>query len=199
MNHRIRVPQIRLIGSDGSQLGVFQTEKAVERARDEGLDLVEISPNASPPVCKIMDYGKYKYEKQKKQHESKKQQVKVQLKEVKMRPNIDDHDLMTKLKHVRRFLEAKDKAKVTVQFRGRENLYADRGLTVIQRIIKEVEDLGYPEYEPKREGRTLATVIIPGKPSPKKESINKPRLVKDKDPAQKDEKKSKGPTIIERG
>jgi translation initiation factor IF-3 len=161
MNRMIRIPQIRLIGADGEQLGIFQTDKALSMAQDQGLDLVEISPNAKPPVCKIMDYGKYKYQQQKKQHENKKHQVKIQVKEVKVRPNIDDHDLMVKIKHVRRFLEGNDKAKVSVQFRGRENLHVDRGEQVVDKIIEEVKDLGEAESRPKKEGKTLSVILAP--------------------------------------
>lgn len=130
-------------------------------AQDEGLDLVEIDPNAKPPVCKILDYGKYKYMKQKQQHESRKRQTVVHLKEIKLRPNIDSHDLEFKIRHVRRFLEEKDKAKITVQFRGREMQHMERARDVINRILKELEDVGVVEAPPKVEGRTLSMVLMP--------------------------------------
>ncbi len=161
MNQFIRVPQIRLIASDGKQLGLYATDAAWRMAQEEGLDLVEIDPNSKPPVCKIMDYGKYKYNLQKKQHENKKRQTVVHLKEIKLRPNIDEHDLMVKIKHVHRFLEDKDKAKITVQFRGREMQHMERARDVLQKVIKETEKLGEVELHPKVEGRTLSMVLIP--------------------------------------
>lgn len=161
INQFIRVPQIRLIGSDGNQLGLFATEAALKMAREEGLDLVEISPQAKPPVCKIMDYGKYKYNQQKKMHASRKHQTVIHVKEVKMGPNIDTHDLEFKKRHIRRFLEGKDKAKVIVQFRGREVQYKERGLEILNKIIKEMEDIGQIEFPPKMEGRFLSTVLAP--------------------------------------
>ncbi|MBI2340540.1 MAG: translation initiation factor IF-3 [Deltaproteobacteria bacterium] len=161
INHMIRGPQVRLIGSDGRQLGIFAVDGAVKMAQEEGLDLVEISPAASPPVCKVMDYGKYKYQQQKKQHDSKKHQTVVHLKEVKIRPNIDEHDLAVKIRHVRRFLENKDKAKITVQFRGREMQHIDRGREVMEKVVKEIVDVGEPEKAAKMEGRNLMAVLTP--------------------------------------
>lgn len=163
MNRRIKVPQIRLIDHTGAMQGLFSTEAAVKMAEEEGLDLVEVDPNAKPPVCKIMDYGKHKYQLQKKQHESKKKQIVVHVKEIKMRPNIDEHDIAFKLNHIRRFLEGKDKAKVTMQFRGREMQHIDRGRDVMERIIKEVEDIGKVEAQPKMEGRSLSMILVPSK------------------------------------
>ncbi|MBX7149362.1 translation initiation factor IF-3 [bacterium] len=161
MNRQIRVPQIRLIGSGGEQMGLFATDGAIKIAFDEGLDLVEIDPNANPPVCKIMDYGKYKYQLQKRQHESKKKQIVVHVKEIKIRPNIDEHDIEFKLNHVRRFLEDKDKAKITLQFRGREMMHADRGKELMDKFIKGTEGLGEVETPPKMEGRNLSMVLTP--------------------------------------
>lgn len=161
MNFNIRVPQIRLIASDGKQLGVFATDGAIKMAQEEGLDLVEIDPNAKPPVCKIMDYGKYKYTLQKKQHENKKRQVVVHVKEIKLRPNIDEHDLEFKIRHVRRFLGDKDKAKVTVQFRGREMQHIDRAREILSRFLKNLDDVGEIEMPPKVEGRTLSMIVMP--------------------------------------
>lgn len=162
-NFRIRVPKVRVIASDGEQIGILDTKEAIRMAEDQGLDLVEISPNAEPPVCKIMDYGKYKYEQQKKEQESKKKQVVVQVKEIKLRPNTDIHDINFKLKHVRRFLEQKDKAKISIQFRGREMIHVDRAKENLNKIIDEVKDLGVPEREPKMEGRTLSVILQPVK------------------------------------
>lgn len=161
MNRRIRVPKIRLIGSEGQQLGIFATDGAMKMAGEEGLDLVEISPNADPPVCKIMDYGKYKYLQQKKKQESKKHQVVIHVKEIKLRPNIGEHDLQFKIGHVRRFLEGKDRAKVTIQFRGREMQHIGRAREVVNRILKDTEDLGEVERPAKVEGRTLSMVLMP--------------------------------------
>jgi translation initiation factor IF-3 len=161
MNERIRVPEIRVIGSDGSQLGLMAPIDALRMAKDEGYDLVEISPTAKPPVCKIMDYGKHKYEKQKKDHESKKKQVKITLKEIKLRPNTDKHDIEFKMKHVRRFLENKDKAKITIQHRGREMMHINRSREILKNIIEGLADVGEAEMQPKIEGRTLSVIIGP--------------------------------------
>lgn len=163
VNRRIRVPEVRLIDFDGSQLGLFQTMDAIKLAEERGYDLVEISPTARPPVCKIMDYGKYKYEMAKKAHEAKKHQVVVHLKEVKMRPSTDDHDLQTKIKHIRRFIEEGNKAKVTVQFRGREMSHRELGERVILRVIAEIGELAVVEQTPKQEGRFLTTILAPNK------------------------------------
>jgi len=157
----IRSPQVRLISSDGRQLGIFAVDGAVKMAQEEGLDLVEISPQAKPPVCKVMDFGKYKYIQQKKQHDSKKHQTVVHLKEIKLRPNIDEHDLVVKIKHVQRFLENKDKAKITIQFRGREMQYVNRGREVMNRVVKETVNFGEPEKEAKLEGKNLIVVLTP--------------------------------------
>ncbi len=161
VNDEIRVPQVRLIGSDGKQLGLFATDGAIKLAREEGLDLVELDPNAKPPVCKIVDYGKYKYMLQKKQHESKKHQIVVHIKEIKIRPNIDEHDIEFKLRHVKRFLGDKDKVKVTVQFRGREIQHVERGMDVLKRFIKETEDVGQIDTPPKLEGKSMSMILSP--------------------------------------
>lgn len=136
-------------------------DEARKIAEEEGLDLVEISPTAKPPVCKIMDYGKYKYEKQKKEQESRKKQTKVVVKEIKLRPSTDVHDVNFKMKHVRRFLEHKDKAKIIIQFRGREMAHMNRGQEMLNRIISELSDVGQPEVAPRVEGRTLSVVLAP--------------------------------------
>jgi len=135
--------------------------EALAAATEFGLDLVEVSPTAKPPVCKIMDYGRYKYEQTKKQHEAKKKQATFQLKEIKVRPKTGDHDLQTKLGHIRKFLERKDKVKVTVMFRGREIALSDRGRQLLQQIAAEVEDLSTVEQYPKFEGRTMIMVLSP--------------------------------------
>lgn len=150
-----------MIAADGEQLGILLTSEALKIAEEQGYDLVEVSPNAEPPVCKIMDFGKYKYEEQKKKQESKKKQTVVVVKEIKLRPNTDTHDIDFKMKHIRRFLEGKDKAKVTMQFRGREMMYVDRGKEVLKKIITDVADLGTPEREPRMEGRMLSVILQP--------------------------------------
>ena len=152
---------MRLIGSDAKQLGLFATDGAIKLAMEEGLDLVEVDPNAKPPVCKIVDYGKYKYTLQKKQHESKKHQVVVHLKEIKLRPNIDEHDIEFKLRHVRRFLEDKNKAKITIQFRGREVQHIDRGREILDRILKATEDVGVIDMPAKLEGKNMSMILAP--------------------------------------
>lgn len=163
MNRYIRVPEVRLIDSDGKQLGVYVTSKALELAQNQGLDLVEVSPDAKPPVCKIMDYGKYKYEQTKKLKEAKKHQVVVILKEVKFRPNTDEHDFNFKLKNINRFLDDGNKVKVTMVFRGREMVYREKGRETLKRIAQEVADKAVPEVEPKMEGRQMFLILAPGK------------------------------------
>ena len=150
-----------MIDPDGNQIGVMPVPQALAAAQEFGLDLVEVSPNAKPPVCKIMDYGRYKYEQTKKQHEAKKKQATFQLKEIKVRPKTGDHDLQTKLGHIKKFLERKDKVKVTVMFRGREIALADRGRELLGLIATEVEGLASIEQEPKFEGRTIMMILAP--------------------------------------
>jgi translation initiation factor IF-3 len=157
----IRAPKIRLIGSAGEQLGLYTPESALKMAEDEGLDLVEISPKSDPPVCKIMDYGKYKYEQQKKLQESKKKQTVTVVKEIKLRPTTDQHDLEFKMKHVRRFIEDKDKAKITIQFRGREMAYVERAKATLNKIVADLIDIAVAESSPKVEGRTLSVILAP--------------------------------------
>lgn len=175
INDRIRVPQVRLIDHHGAQLGVTDTTAAMQMARDAGLDLVEISPNAAPPVCKILDYGKFKYEKKKKDHEAKKRQVVVKVKEVQLRPNTDEHDLDYKFKNVRTFLEEGDKAKITMMFRGREVAYVDAGYKTMKRLILELGDMAIVESPPKLEGKKLIMVIGP---NPKFKKPPKPKVAK---------------------
>jgi len=170
INERIRVPRVRLIGVDGSQLGVFATEDALRIADDQGLDLVEVAPNADPPVCRIMDYGKYKYEQDMKAKKARKHQTKVEIKEIKFRPKIDEHDYQTKKRHVLRFLNAGAKVKVTIMFRGREMAHAERGLAILDRLAQEVEDLASVESPPKLEGRNMLMMLQPHKKEQSKES-----------------------------
>ncbi|MEW6327768.1 MAG: translation initiation factor IF-3 [Thermodesulfobacteriota bacterium] len=161
VNWQIRAKEVRLIGADGTQLGIKPLEEALKAAEAEGLDLVEIAPTAQPPVCRIMDYGKFKYEQSKKIQLAKKKQVVIQVKEVKFRPKTDEHDYQFKLRHIRRFLEDKDKVKVSVRFRGREIAFSDQAVNILNRIRTEIEDIGKVEYEPKMEGRDMVMIVAP--------------------------------------
>ncbi len=152
---------MRVIGADGEQLGILTRQDALQTAKEQGFDLVEVSPNAEPPVCRIMDYGKFKYEQQKKKQEAKKNQTVVQIKEIKVRPKTDDHDYETKVRHIRRFLEAGDRCKVSVFFRGREIVHKDRGETILDRIIEDTKDIGKVEQEARAEGRVLQMLLVP--------------------------------------
>lgn len=161
VNDQIRISPIRLIGADGEQVGIVSLDDAKERARDAGLDLVEVAPDARPPVCKLMDYGKFRYEEQRKARDARKKQHTVSIKEVKYRPGIEDHDYEFKTRHVRRFLEDGDKVKITMMFRGRQMSHPELGLEVLERVAAAVEDLGKIESQPTREGRTMSMVIAP--------------------------------------
>ncbi len=161
INRKIRAREVRVIDPEGQQIGVVPIEAALKTAADLGLDLVEVSPNANPPVCKIMDYGRYKYEQTKKKQEAKKKQTTFQVKEIKVRPKTGDHDLQVKMGHIRKFLDKKDKVKVTVLFRGREITLSDRGRELLQRIAAEFEDIAVVEQYPKFEGRTMMMVLSP--------------------------------------
>lgn len=162
INERIRIPQVRLIDHEGNQVGVVPTSQALQMARDVGLDLVEISPNASPPVAKILDYGKFKYEKKKKEHEAKKKQVVVKVKEIQLRPTTDDHDVGYKMKNMRTFLEEGDKVKITMMFRGREVAYVEQGYKIMGRIVEDVKDIASVEAPAKLEGKKLIMILAPG-------------------------------------
>ncbi len=148
-----------MVGPDGEMLGVVETRRALAQAEEVGLDLVEISPNASPPVCKILDYGKFKYEQQKKRNEARKKQKVIEIKEIKMRPNIDDHDYQTKMKAARGFLEEGDKVKFTMRFRGREMVHQEIGAGVLQRVRTELDELAKIEHFPSMEGRQMIMVL----------------------------------------
>ncbi|NDV23803.1 translation initiation factor IF-3 [Desulfovibrio sp. JC022] len=160
-NERIRVPRVMVIDDEGNQLGELPTREALEIAQDRGLDLVEVAEKADPPVCKIMDYGKFKYQQQKRKQEAKKKQTVIQIKEVKFRPKTDEHDYQTKLKHIRRFLEGGDRCKVTIFFRGREIVHKDRGLTVLERVKEDTMDIAKMEQAPRSEGRTMNMMLAP--------------------------------------
>lgn len=160
-NEDIQADPVRLVDADGEMVGVIGLQEAIDMAVEVGLDLVEVSPNASPPVCKILDYGKYKYEAQKKANEARKKQKIIEVKEIKMRPGIDDHDYEVKMKAVRRFLDGGDKVKMTIRFRGREMAHQDLGLKVLQRVQKEVEEIAKVEQYPRPEGRLMTMVVAP--------------------------------------
>jgi translation initiation factor IF-3 len=161
MNEGIRVREVRLIDQTGQNVGVVATEEALKRAVEAGLDLVEISPDASPPVAKILDYGKYKYQEQKKAAEARKRQKVVEIKEIKMRPSIDDHDYDVKMRAIKRFFEEGDKVKVTLRFRGRELAHQELGWEVLQRVKAETEPVAKVESEPRMEGRQMVMVLAP--------------------------------------
>lgn len=160
-NERITAPEVRVIGPDGEMIGVHKTDEAIAMAADFGLDLVEVSPNAEPPVCKILDYGKFKYEEQKKRNEAKKKQKVIAIKEIKMRPGIDVHDYETKMKAARKFLDNGDKVKVTIRFRGREMAHQDLGLKVLIKMRDELDEITKVEQMPKSEGRMMTMVLAP--------------------------------------
>ena len=162
INERIRVPQVRLIDENGEQVGIVPTHEALRMARDRGLDLMEISPNAQPPVCKICDYGKFKYEKKKKEHEAKKKQTVIKVKEVQLRPQTDEHDREYKFKNIRTFLEEGDKAKITIMFRGREITYVEQGYKMMRQLAEMVQDIAVVESPAKLEGKKLIMVLAPG-------------------------------------
>lgn len=160
-NDQIRVREVRLIGADGEQLGIVERNAALQMARDAGMDLVEVAAQADPPVCKIMDYGRYKYEAQKKKQEAKKRQTVIQIKEIKLRPKTDEHDYQTKVAHIRRFIEGGDRCKVTIFFRGREIVHKDRGQKMLDRVVEDTRDIAKVEQEARAEGRTLHMMLTP--------------------------------------
>jgi len=163
MNSRINVQEVRLIASNGDQVGVVETSKALELAKEEELDLVEIVPNQTPPVCRIMDYGKFKFENQKKAHAAKKKQKQTQVKEIKFRPNTEEADYQVKLKSLIKFLNGGDKAKITMRFRGREIAHQVIGREFLDRVQKDLDDYGIVEQIPSFEGRQMVMVIAPKK------------------------------------
>jgi translation initiation factor IF-3 len=161
VNHRIRVPEVRVVAEDGSNLGVLATEDALRRAQEKGLDLVEVNPKSVPPVCKILDFGKYKYEEKKKQREAKRKQTVMEVKEVKLRPKTDDHDLETKIRKARNFIEEGNKVKFTVRFRGREITHPERAQMQLDLIWSRLEDLANMEQRPTMEAKTMALIVAP--------------------------------------
>tara|TARA_B100001123_G_C14948569_1_gene882726 strand:- start:94 stop:639 length:546 start_codon:yes stop_codon:yes gene_type:complete len=160
-NERIRAPQVQVISSEGKNLGTLNTQEAINMARQEGLDLIEISPNTNPPVCKIIDMGKYKYELQKKANKAKKKQKIINLKEIKLRPVTEIHDYNFKIKNAQRFLTKGDKVKFTVQFKGREMQHTHLGHELMQRIINDTSSLGKVEIQPKFEGKQIIMIVQP--------------------------------------
>src|SRR5690606_14618316 len=163
INGEIRVPEVRLIGIDGEQLGVVRTSEAMQLAEQHEVDLVEIAPNAVPPVCKLMDYGKFKYQEQKRLQEARAKQKTIQVKEVKFRPGTDEGDYQVKLRNLKRFLEDGDKAKVTLRFRGREMAHQELGMRVLERVRDDLGELCQVEAMPKLEGRQMVMVLAPRK------------------------------------
>ena len=161
MNEEIRVREVQLIDNEGTNRGVTPTQDAITLAREAGLDLVEISPNTSPPICKILDYGKFKYQAQKKAAEARKKQKTVEVKEIKLRPGIDKHDYQVKMRSMRRFFEEGDKVKVTLRFRGREMAHQELGYKLLQRVREDMANLAKVEAEPMSEGRQIVMILAP--------------------------------------
>lgn len=154
---------MRVVGADSDQLGIMTLKDALTLAESQHLDLVEVSPNSTPPVCRIMDYGKFKYQQSKKQQEARKKQVQIQLKEIKLRPKTDEHDLQFKIKHARRFIEEGNKAKISVIFRGREITHTELGQRALDRFVEELEDIATIEVRPRMEGRNMYIIVSPKK------------------------------------
>ena len=163
MNDEIRVPEVRLIGAEGEQLGVIAVREALKISEESGLDLVEVSPEAKPPVCRIMDYGKFKFQMSKRKAAARKKQKQIQIKEVKMRPATEEADYQVKFRNVMKFLEQGDKAKITIRFRGREMSHPELGTQLLQRIVRELGEDGVVEQHPKFEGRQIVMVLGPKK------------------------------------
>ena len=161
MNDDIDAPMVRLVDHTGDMIGVVPIHEALTRAEEAGLDLAEISPNADPPVCKILDYGKYKYESQKKKNEARKRQKVIEVKEIKLRPNIDDHDYDVKMRNTQRFLAEGDKVKVTMRFRGRELAHQDLGMNLLVRVRDQFAEMAKVEQMPRMEGRQMVMVLAP--------------------------------------
>jgi translation initiation factor IF-3 len=163
INERIRVPEVRLIGDDGSQIGVIKTDEALKIARERDLDLVEVAPEARPPVCRVLDYSKYKYEQEQKQKQARKHQQQITVREIKFRPKIAQHDYDTKKGHVERFLRHQDKVKVTIMFRGREVTHPERGEMILTRLADELAELAVVEQRPIQDGRNMTMMLAPAK------------------------------------
>ncbi|MGH3097306.1 MAG: translation initiation factor IF-3 [Streptosporangiales bacterium] len=179
MNDRIRVPEVRLVGPNGEQVGIVRIEDALRLAQEADLDLVEVAPTARPPVAKLMDFGKFKYESAIKARESRKNQAQTIIKEIKLRPKIDPHDYSTKKGHVERFLRQGDKVKVTIMFRGREQHRPELGLRLLQRLSADIDELGYVESVPKQDGRNMVMVVAPHKRRAESSSSSKKRTARE--------------------
>jgi translation initiation factor IF-3 len=165
INERIDAPEVRLIGADGEQIGILSRDDALARAREQDLDLVEVAGQANPPVCRLLDYSKYKYEQEQRAKAARKHQQQINVREIKLRPKIADHDYETKRGHVERFLRQHDKVKVTIMFRGREQAYPERGRALLDRLFTDVEELATIEQEPEQEGRNMTMLLAPVKAS----------------------------------
>lgn len=176
INQQIRAPKVRVISQTGEMIGVMTPREALTKAQEQGLDLVEIAATANPPVCKIIDYGKFRYDQTKREKESKKAQHQVKVKEVKFKPNISVHDFETKLRHAKEFLDKGNKVKITCMFRGREMAHPEVGEKVIERMLEELDEISQVESPPKRFGRMVTTVIAPASKKKKKEASPKPSL-----------------------
>jgi translation initiation factor IF-3 len=163
INERIRVPKVRLIGADGEQLGIVETGDALKQAQEADLDLVEVAPNSKPPVTRLLDYSKYRYEQEQKQKAARKHQQQVNVREIKLRPKIADHDYETKRGHVERFLRQQNKVKITIMFRGREQAHPERGRALLQRLYEDLDGLAVIESEPLQEGRNMSMMLAPSK------------------------------------
>jgi translation initiation factor IF-3 len=166
INERIRVPEVRLIGDDGNQVGVLKTQDALAYAQQRDLDLVEVAPEARPPVCRVLDYSKYKYEQEQKAKAARRHQKQVNVREIKLRPKIADNDYETKKSHVRRFLEREDRVKVTIMFRGREQTHPERGEMLLKRLAEDVAEIGTVEQSPQQDGRNMTMLLAPSKRRP---------------------------------
>jgi len=163
INERIRIKEVRLIDEEGEQVGVVATDKALEMARERDLDLVEVAPDARPPVARLLDYSKYKYEQEQKAKAARKHQQQVNVREIKLRPKIADHDYETKKGHVERFLRQKDKVKVTIMFRGREQAHPERGRALLKRLYDDISEIATIEQDPQQEGRNMHMLVAPSK------------------------------------
>ena len=182
INERIRVPKVRLIGADGEQVGIIATDEARQMARDAELDLVEVAAGAKPPVCRLLDYSKYKYEQEQKQKAARKHQTQVNIREIKLRPKIADNDYNTKKGHVTRFLKAGDKVKVTIMFRGREQAHPERGRDLLYRLFEDLgEELAVIESRPLQEGRNMSMLLGPSSQASREAEAEKAARKKDKD------------------
>ena len=185
INEAIRVPQVRLIDSDGSQIGIKARDEALEYAWAQDLDLVEVAPDARPPVCRVMDYSKYKYEQEQKAKLARKHQSTITIKEIKLRPKVGQHDYETKRGHVIRFLKNRDKVKVTIMFRGRETTHPERGRSLLLRLAEDVKDLGVIESEPLQDGRNMVMMLGPVKQAlPKKDESEEGEVAAEAAPAE---------------